>query len=242
MKQCYARTDCPICYHRGDRGTPALFVIEPGDLTVSCGCRSVNRWQRVSARTAVLVDRLHSIIVELERMHPGRRFPLDGHLVGSIGEAGAEAMLELTLQPTSTTGHDAISADGRRVEIKVTYGSRSVGLRGTSHEDASALIVLQLTRAVGTDHKIVYNGALSRARGRSARTTRCPRCRRGTVVAPPLTRSPSASSRRLAPSAGRPDRRRCGSPFPCDGRRRVPCRNCLGLDAGSHGERIPSRR
>ena len=45
-----------------------------------------------SARTAELVDRLHAIVVEREAMHPGRSFPLDGHLVGSIGEAAAEAM------------------------------------------------------------------------------------------------------------------------------------------------------
>lgn len=43
-----------------------------------------------TARTAVLVDQLHAIVEELEGMHPGRKFPLDGHLVGSIGEAAAE--------------------------------------------------------------------------------------------------------------------------------------------------------
>ena len=46
-----------------------------------------------SARTAVLVDQLHAIVQLLEDMHPGRKFPLDGHLVGSIGEAAAEEWL-----------------------------------------------------------------------------------------------------------------------------------------------------
>ena len=52
-----------------------------------------------SARTAELVDRLHAIVVEREAMHPGRSFPLDGHLVGSIGEAAAEATFALRLLP-----------------------------------------------------------------------------------------------------------------------------------------------
>jgi len=50
-------------------------------------------------------------------MHPGRRFPLDGHLVGSIGEAAAEALFDLTLGAGSSTGHDAVAGDGRKVEI-----------------------------------------------------------------------------------------------------------------------------
>jgi len=60
-------------------------------------------------------------------MHPGRKFPLDGHLVGSIGEAAAEAKFDLTLRPASTSGHDAVCGDGRNVEIKATYGSAGVG-------------------------------------------------------------------------------------------------------------------
>ena len=56
-------------------------------------------------------------MTELEAMHPGRRFPLDGHLVGSIGEAAAEALFDLTLVAGSSTGHDAVAGDGRKVEI-----------------------------------------------------------------------------------------------------------------------------
>src|SRR3954447_4575813 len=62
-----------------------------------------------TARTAELVAQLHSIVVELEAMHPGRKFPLDGHLVGSIGEAAAEAMFDIVLVPASSAGHDAIA-------------------------------------------------------------------------------------------------------------------------------------
>jgi len=117
-----------------------------------------------TSRTAELVDQLHAIVGELETMHPGRRFPLDGHLVGSIGEAAAEAMFAIRLQPPSTAGHDAIAErDGRAVEIKATYRTTSVGLRLTSHTAAAALIVLQLSRRAEAPHKVVYNGSLSRA-------------------------------------------------------------------------------
>ena len=107
------------------------------------GATPVDNRER-TARTAVLVAQLHAIVLELEGMHPGRKFPLDGHPVGSIGEAAAEALFGLTLVEPSSTGHDAIAADGRKVEIKATYGTRSVAIRQTSHASASALVVLRL--------------------------------------------------------------------------------------------------
>lgn len=73
-----------------------------------------------SARTAVLVDQLREIVQELEQMYPGRKFPLDGHLVGSIGEAAAEALFDLQMVATSSTGHDSVTGDGQKVEIKAT--------------------------------------------------------------------------------------------------------------------------
>ena len=120
-------------------------------------------YSKRTARTTELVERLHAIVGELESMHPGRRFPLDGHLVGSIGEAAAEAMFKLTLQPASTAGHDAIADDdGRAVEIKATYGDSGVGLRATSHAAAAALIVLRLSRLPQVPHEVIYNGGLAR--------------------------------------------------------------------------------
>ena len=115
-----------------------------------------------TARTAALVDQLHAIVAELEAMHPGRRFPLDGHLVGSIGEAAAEAMFKIRLLTASTAGHDAVADDGRTVEIKATYGTSGVGLRTTSHDAAGALVVLRLSRHPDVPHEVVYNGGLAR--------------------------------------------------------------------------------
>lgn len=116
-----------------------------------------------SARTARLVERLHEVVCELEEMHPERKFPLDGHLVGSIGEAAAEALFDLVLVPASSPGHDAIAGDGRSVEIKATYGNKSVAVRETSGTHATVLIVLRLSRSPGTSHEVVYNGPLASA-------------------------------------------------------------------------------
>jgi hypothetical protein len=115
-----------------------------------------------TARTAALVEELLAIVDELEALHPGRRFPLDGHLVGSIGEAAAEAMFNLRLVPASSPGHDAIAEDGRTVEIKATYGDSGVGLRSTSLNGVAALIVIRLSRRAGTPHEVVYNGSVAR--------------------------------------------------------------------------------
>jgi hypothetical protein len=117
-----------------------------------------------SRRTAELVDQLHAVVTELEAMHPGRKFPLDGHLVGSIGEAAAEALFAIELVPTSSAGHDAIAIDdARKVEVKATYGNSAVGLRATSHDAAAALIVLKLSKNPNEQHEVVFNGPLSTA-------------------------------------------------------------------------------
>src|SRR3546814_7595988 len=75
-----------------------------------------------------LLDSLYTASTRLETLFSGRRFTLDGHLVGSVGEVIAAYMFDLQLNPASTLGHDAVALDGRRVEIKFTQG-RSVAIR-----------------------------------------------------------------------------------------------------------------
>lgn len=111
-------------------------------------------------KTAVLVDELHRIVTQLEEMHPGRKFPLDGHLVGSIGEAAAEAMFNITLVPSSTAGHDAKTDGDKAVEIKATYQNKGVAIRPTSDGKADFLLVLRLSRLPGVEHEVVYNGPM----------------------------------------------------------------------------------
>ena len=105
-------------------------------------------WKEVGT----LVDSLYGSVDRLQAMFAGRKFTLDGHLVGSLGEVIAAYMFDLELNAASTRGHDAIAHDGRQVEIKFTQG-KSVAIR---HEPAH-LLVLQRLR--GKSLTVVFNGS-----------------------------------------------------------------------------------
>ncbi|RKR06721.1 hypothetical protein C7446_0715 [Kushneria sinocarnis] len=72
------------------------------------------------ARVGDLIDQLYTATDALEGLFPGRKFTLDGHLVGSVGEVVAAYMFDLELKPASTLAHDAITPDGTKIEIKLT--------------------------------------------------------------------------------------------------------------------------
>lgn len=120
-------------------------------------------------RTAQLVTELHAIVHQLEELHPGRRFTPDGHLVGSLGEVTAASLFDIVLTTASSTGHDALAADGRRVEIKATYGTSGVSIRRTSGGIADLLIVLKLSKNPGVAHEVVYNGPYDVVHGQLGR-------------------------------------------------------------------------
>ena len=88
-----------------------------------------------------MVSQLCSLVDHLEDLFPGRKFTLDGHLVGSIGEVLAASMYGLELLPASAETHDARSPDGALVQIKMTQG-KSIGIRS----EPEHLIVLRLRR------------------------------------------------------------------------------------------------
>jgi hypothetical protein len=115
----------------------------------------------LAAVTSGLVSGLHNLVDALEALYPGRKFTPDGHLVGSLGEVAAATLFDLTLHKASHKGCDAVTADGRMVEIKATYGTRSVGVRRSSNEIADALIVLRLSRHDSPE--VVYNGSYALA-------------------------------------------------------------------------------
>lgn len=102
-------------------------------------------------RVPELVRRLYEVVGQLEGAFPGRKFSLDGHLVGSIGEVIAADRYGLELLANSTEGHDARCPDGRLIQVKTTQG-KSVGLRSQPKH----LIVLVLRRD-GTVEE-AYNG------------------------------------------------------------------------------------
>lgn len=104
-------------------------------------------WSDVTA----YLDDLYAASEGLERLFPGRKFTLDGHLVGSVGEVVAAYMFDLDLNTASTLGHDALSKDGRKVEIKLTQG-RGVAIR---HEPEHLIV---LHRPKGGPIRVIYNG------------------------------------------------------------------------------------
>ena len=100
---------------------------------------------------AKLLNKLYVASDQLRSLFPERKFTLDGHLVGSIGEVIAAYMFDLILAAASSKGHDAKTRSGKRVEIKFTQGS-SIGFR---HEP-NILIVLR--RPKGGPVEIIFNG------------------------------------------------------------------------------------
>ena len=103
------------------------------------------------AQVARYLDDLYTASDGLEQMFPGRKFTLDGHLVGSIREVVAAYIFDLDLNPASTQGHDAKSPDDRNVEIKLTQG-RGVAIR---HEPEHLIV---LHRPKGGPIRVVFNG------------------------------------------------------------------------------------
>ncbi len=74
-------------------------------------------------RTAELIRSLYVITSEMRQIH-NRKFPLDGLLVGDIGEAWAAVNLGLELLPPGTSLHDARDpVTGKMVQIKTTQNN-----------------------------------------------------------------------------------------------------------------------
>lgn len=96
------------------------------------------------------------IIKGLESDFPGRKFSLDGHLLGSIGEVIASFYYSIDLSKPSAKLHDGVTADGKKVQIKITTRDSYTVHLGGSKELPEYLIALYLDG----DGNIweVYNG------------------------------------------------------------------------------------
>lgn len=96
------------------------------------------------------VARIYKAVADLEALYPTRKFTMDGHLLGSIGEVVAVEALGLTLYPMSRRGHDAYDANGD-VQIKITAGNK-VAMYAT----CDRLLVLRVVSP--EEAEIVYYG------------------------------------------------------------------------------------
>ena len=97
------------------------------------------------------IQDLYKIANELEALFPGSKFTPDGHLLGSIGEVLVAARYDLNLLDNSFATHDAITKDGKYVQIKATQTSK---ISISSQPDY--LIVIQIDRNGGWTE--IYNG------------------------------------------------------------------------------------
>ena len=97
------------------------------------------------------IQELYRITAELEKEYPERNFTPDGHWVGSIGEVYAAEKYGLKLLPASAEKHDAITVDGRLVQIKIIQTDRV-----SIYSEPDYLIVLKMNRDGHIEE--VYNG------------------------------------------------------------------------------------
>ena len=102
-----------------------------------------------------IIQDLFATVRELEQRYPGRKFSIDGHLLGSLGEVIAAEYYGLTLLPNSYEKHDAKDKQGRMVQIKATQINR---IAISSEPDY--LIVIQITPDGNWSE--IYNGTGSR--------------------------------------------------------------------------------
>ena len=66
------------------------------------------------------VEELLAIVDALRRRYPKKKFTLDGRLVGDLGETLVELDYDLELFDKLEKHHDAMTPDGRKVQIKTT--------------------------------------------------------------------------------------------------------------------------
>ena len=97
--------------------------------------------------------KLLNIVDELEEKYKKdkRKFTLDGHLLGSIGEIYASEKYDLILAKSSQKGFDATDENDLEVQIKVTQ-SNKVGLRN----EPQKLLVLKWDKETLDFNEIYY--------------------------------------------------------------------------------------
>lgn len=113
------------------------------------GQYSENDMKHIYEKTKELL----AIIADLEEKFSGRKFTLDGHLLGSIGEVMAAYHYGIELFPPSAETHDGRTPDGRNVQVKITQGKGFV-----FRKEPDYLIALHLDKHTGEVTE-VYNGS-----------------------------------------------------------------------------------
>ena len=86
-----------------------------------------------------------------------RKFTIDGHLIGSIGEVITAEAYSLKLAENSTPVYDAWTKNGEKVQIKATQIDRVSFSAKKEPDDPPAFVVVIRIDRTG-DWKQIYNG------------------------------------------------------------------------------------
>lgn len=117
------------------------------------GEKHMNKVINHAVKTDMLKDKIQELfktVNELETEFPGRRFTIDGHLLGSIGEVLAVYYYGIELYRSSTKVHDG-EIGKRKVQIKITQQDNIL-----ISAEPDYLLVLYLAKS-GIVYE-VYNG------------------------------------------------------------------------------------
>lgn len=87
----------------------------------------------------------------LKELAPEYKWTGMGNLLGDYGEFLAIEKYKLIKAPSGSDGFDALTKDGKKVQIKANYSAKQVGLRG----EADYLLVLSITKEA-TFEEIYY--------------------------------------------------------------------------------------
>lgn len=100
------------------------------------------------------IKKLQTIVKNLENKFD-RKFTLDGHLVGSIGEVYAKLRYGIELYKPSYKCHDGYLECSTKVQIKMTQGSYIILSSKPQH-----LLILKLTKEGAIDELYYDDGTL----------------------------------------------------------------------------------
>lgn len=87
----------------------------------------------------------------LRKLAPEFKWTGMGNLLGDYGEFIAIDVYRLTKAPSGSDGYDALTEDGKKVQIKANFSAKQIGIRG----EAELLLVLSISNK-GTFEEIYY--------------------------------------------------------------------------------------
>lgn len=99
----------------------------------------ITKEQRIEAMKGVLAS-LFASQRTLKSLAPRFKWAGLGNLLGDYGEFIAVEVYGLEQAPRGANGYDAITPDGKRVQVKANYAASQIGFRG----DADLLLCLKI--------------------------------------------------------------------------------------------------